>query len=239
MNKAITVPGIYRATLIIDAGPLAGTVQLPVTYDASGVPATQPFVSEAFNSADANVKTLAPGSRAVLRGLRFQPSPVVMFNDLLAQVLAAGPERIEVVVPEQLGLLTTARVVMNFTGQLSPPFDVALASAAPAIYPGAVYNQDNTANAAATPEQTGRALQVFLTGLSTSSRVIARFQGELQPAPTAEILYSGPAPGYVGVQQVNLRLPPVLPNGGSNLLICDAANQTVCAPPVRVYARGQ
>ena len=227
--------------MIIDAGPLAGTVQLPVTYNASGtVNDTLPLISAAGNAANPGLKTLVPGSRAVLQGLRFPASPTVTFNGLAAQVLLAGPERIEVVVPSALGAVTTAQVVVGSGAQVSSAFDATIAASAPAIYEGAIFNQNNSANSAAATEQSGRVLQVFLTGLPVASgRITANLQGELIRVPVAEILYAGEAPGYVGVQQVNLRLPAALPAGANDLAICGFTSNNVeaCNAPVRVYVQ--
>jgi uncharacterized protein (TIGR03437 family) len=237
----IREPGVYRATLIIDAGPLAGTVQLPVTYNASGTSNdTLPLITEAGNAANPSLKILVPGSRAVLQGLRFPTTPTVTFNGIAAQVLSAGPERIELVVPPALGAATTAQIVIGSGAQVSSAFDVTIAASAPAIYAGAIFNQNNSANSSTAMEQTGRVLQVFLTGLPVASgRITASVQGELTRVPVADILYAGEAPGYAGVQQVNLRLPAALPAGANDLAICGftSNNVEVCNAPVRVYVQ--
>jgi uncharacterized protein (TIGR03437 family) len=234
----ITAPGVYRATLIVDAGALAGTVQLPVRFEVTaGAPdSTQPLVGDAFNAADANVKKLAPGSRAVLTGVRLQGASVT-FNGFAATVIQGGPERVEVVVPEALGPAASAQVLVAAEGGVSAPFNAPLALSAPAVYAGAIYNQDNQPNTAAAPEAAGRILQIFATGLpaAANGRITAKINGQ----PVTDVPYAGSAPGFAGVQQVNLRLPQ-LGAGGADLVLCGVPNNTgaeVCSTAVRIYVK--
>ena len=82
-----------------------------------------------------------------------------------------------------------------------------VAAAASAAQPGAVLNQDNTLNTAATPAARGSLVQIFATGygrLDTSGSAPVSVWIANRPA---EVLYSGPAPGVDGLWQINARVP--------------------------------
>jgi uncharacterized protein (TIGR03437 family) len=159
-----------------------------------------------------------------------------------ALVIAAGPERIEVVVPDGLSTATLARLVVSDGSLASEPLEVPIVPAAPVIYRNAIFNQDNVPNTITSPEQVGNVLQVFLTGLPLpqAGRIVVKIQGETQTIAINDVPYAGAAPGFAGVQQVNLRLPQQMPAGLTQLLVCGVANATgaeACAPGVRIYTR--
>ena len=110
---------------------------------------------------------------------------------------------------------------------------VTVMSAAPGIFAdysidpplGAVLNQDSSINGENNPEQRGRALQVYATGPGKVDRPVA--DGEVAPSaepyartistprvyiagvevPTADVIFSGLAPGLIGLWQVNFIIP--------------------------------
>ena len=47
---------------------------------------------------------------------------------------------------------------------------ITLAAASPGIFPGAILNQDNSANAADNPANSGSIIQIYLTGLPTTGK---------------------------------------------------------------------
>ena len=62
-------------------------------------------------------------------------------------------------------------------------------------------NEDGNPNLPAAPADRGSIVSLFATG-DGGGPIEVRFAGYL-----AEILYSGPAPGYPGVTQINARVP--------------------------------
>ena len=103
-------------------------------------------------------------------------------------------------------------------------FNVDVADVAPGIFlldsrQGAILNQDNSINNQTNPISRGRAIVIFATGLGavntgsnslnpTAQPVTVLINGrELAP------FYSGLAPGYIGLYQINVVIPANLPPG--------------------------
>jgi uncharacterized protein (TIGR03437 family) len=64
-------------------------------------------------------------------------------------------------------------------------------------------NQDGSLNTAASPAARGSALTLFVTGEGPAPEFV---QAEIA-GYAAEVLYAGPAPGYPGLFQMNIRTP--------------------------------
>src|SRR5204862_3623506 len=108
-----------------------------------------------------------------------------------------------------------ASVVATVDGASSAPLMVTLAAAWPSVFPHGVFNQDNSENTAATGAKPGDILQIFATGIPKSAVVTAQIGGRKDLAP----VYAGDAPGFAGVQQVNVALPEGL-GAATTLILC-------------------
>jgi uncharacterized protein (TIGR03437 family) len=97
-----------------------------------------------------------------------------------------------------------------------------------------VLNQDGTLNTLENPAPAGTVLQIFATGLgpvdppvsdgqtAAAEEPLNRLMGSIQvlmDGISAEVLFAGLAPGYVGLYQVNARLPAVVPSGSVTVRI--------------------
>jgi uncharacterized protein (TIGR03437 family) len=123
--------------------------------------------------------------------------------------------------------------------------DVPVAAAAPALFP-AVLNPDGSLNSASAPAPPGSILTFFATGegLTNGPNVAGQPAAAPYPPPTqpvtlsiagvqAEILYSGSAPGLIGVLQVNARIPGSLPPGdGMEVKLTVGAAES---PPLTIW----
>ena len=94
---------------------------------------------------------------------------------------------------------------------------------------GAVLNQDwtvNDVNHAAAP---GSILQIFATGLSTTGTITGHIFDRDIPVP----YYAGPAPGLLGVQQIDLVVPGDLTAMTTEVSVCEtgADSNRVCSIP--------
>jgi uncharacterized protein (TIGR03437 family) len=110
---------------------------------------------------------------------------------------------------------------------------VTVASFAPAIFAGAALNQDASINSIQNPADPSSIVVVFATGLSGSGHLSARIHDQDIDAP----YYAGPAPGLLGVQQVNVLIPASLHSMTTDLSVCgatDASAAKVCSPPIQV-----
>jgi uncharacterized protein (TIGR03437 family) len=180
----------------------------------------------------------APGAFQINYQLPFETTPGVAYVEVLHNGTPISSEFLTVraVAP---GVFSTAS---NGQGQ------------------GSVLNQDNSVNSSGQPEARGRVLQVFATGsggslLNSITRLpLALATGAPAPFITsandplyvtsympmatmggvnATVEYSGLAPGYVGLWQLNLRIPLNAPTGNAVPLRVTVdgrvSNQTIVA----------
>jgi uncharacterized protein (TIGR03437 family) len=226
-------PGTYNAILTIDAGPLAGTINEPITLVITAAGIQPPSAQTLVNAATFAAGPVAPGSIATLGGTLFSGKTVtVTFNGLPAQVLFANNTQINLIVPAGLGAATSAQVVVTIDGTASAPLTVTLAPFAPGIFANGVLNQDYSLNSSKQPASLGSIIQIYATGLSGTGVITAKIGTEAIAQP----YYGGPAPGFPGVQQIDLILPSDLTGSSVNVSVCGgpSAAKVVCSAPVPV-----
>lgn len=235
-------PGTYQATLFVDAGPLAGSRTLPVTFvvtapASASAPAPQPSitVTSVMNAASLQAGPLVAGSLATIRGTMLSGKTVsVTLDNLPATLLFKNDDQINLQVPEQLVSKTSAQLVVTVDGVRSAPQTVLLAASAPAIFANGILNQDSTVNSAANAADVGTILQIFATGLmsATSGPVTVQVNDRIVDT----LYYAGPAPGRPGVQQVDFVVPDDLGGTSASVRLCanEGAAQRICSAPVTV-----
>jgi uncharacterized protein (TIGR03437 family) len=223
--------GTYQASILIDAGPLAGSRTIPVTVVVAGsAPELQfPVIQAVTSAADGSQVALVPGSLATITGLKFNGHAVlVTFDGVPGTVLYSNDSQINVQVPAALSNKATAKLVVSADGNASAPANVSLAASAPAIFPGAVLNQDGSRNGQNAPAKAGSVIQIFATGLPAAGTITAKVHDRLIPTP----YYAGPAPGLTGVQQVNVVIPVDLPTMQTYVYVC---GNGICSPAEKLW----
>mgnify|MGYP001056354315 CR=1 FL=1 len=154
----------------------------------------------------------------------------VLVGDVPAPLFFVSPKQINFQVP--VGILGTAAPITVVSGEIrGPSAQVKLAPEAPGIFTappggtgqGAVLNQDSSLNSARNPAEAGSVIQIFATGLGLTDPAFATNQAGATAEPfnrtrtkplvfiggiQAEVLFSALAPGFVGLYQVNARVPP-------------------------------
>ena len=80
-------------------------------------------------------------------------------------------------------------------------------------------------------------IQIFATGLSGTGVITAKIGSEVVTQP----YYAGPAPGFAGLQQIDLILPSDLTGNTVNVSVCGGptAAQVICSPSVSVAIRNR
>ena len=237
-------PGVYEATLLVDAGPLAGSKSFPVFMEVKPAPAVQPppvqppAITSVENAATFAVSPLVPGSLTTLRG-RFSTRVTVTLDGLVAQVLHTALDQVNLLVPPELAGRSTALLVVFVDGVPSVPVSVPVALSAPGVFRNGILNQDSSINGEANAALVDSILQVFATGLPLASR--GRITARIHDRDILQPLYGGPAPGLDGVQQINFPIPGDLPAMTTELLVCgaplDAPERRVCSPPALIVLR--
>jgi uncharacterized protein (TIGR03437 family) len=223
-------PGTYQATVVINAGPIAGSQSFPLTLVVTA-PAPAVVVSAITDGADFHPGPVVPGEFATVWGSNLAGQNVsVAFNGMPAALLYTSAQQINLRIPPALSGLSSAKMVVTADSVSSAPFTVPLTAVSPAIFTPGVLNQDNTVNSPGNPAPLGTILQIFLTGMPDSGAVASvtiQNSGNLVP------LYAGAAPGFLGLQQVNVAVPADLQPVTSNLTICvmGSGNQSYCSQP--------
>ena len=242
-------PGVYTATLLIDGGPQAGSQTLPITFTVTAFPPTTPtptptptptstpssvLLQSVANAALPNSTAVSPGSLAIIKGSHLKGASVsVTFDGAAAAMQSGDDSSITVQLPPGLTPGVSSQLQVTVDGDKSAPLAVPISDLAPAIFANGVFNEDNSANSESNPATVGTALQIFSTGLIPAIQVpimVKLHDRQLTP------VFAGPAPGEMGVNQVNVIIPGDLPAMTTQVSVCGYGmmnpSQPICSPPV-------
>jgi uncharacterized protein (TIGR03437 family) len=168
----------------------------------------------------------------------------VDFDNVAAPVFYTQYSQVTVQVPYTVAGNATTHMVVLYLGKTAGAADVAVATAAPGLFPQ-VLNQDGTANSASNPAPRGSTIVLSATG--EGLRNDANIAGLPAAAPyasprlpvtltmggaIASIAYSGAAPGQVGILQVNAVVPVGPPSGQVAVVL---TVDTASSPPISVW----
>jgi uncharacterized protein (TIGR03437 family) len=155
----------------------------------------------------------------------------VVVNGWEANIFYVSPTQINFLVPYQL-TPGTVTVIVVCDGLSGPEAQIQLNSTAPGMF---VYNGmvlathlNGTLLTAASPATPGEIIIIYALGLgkvspaTTSGKIVtsaatitAASQMQIllggTPCPAADILYAGLAPGFAGLYQINMIVPPLTP----------------------------
>lgn len=230
-------PGVYEATLVVDAGQTAGSIQVPIKLTITPPQTQRPSITSVIHAATfaANPR-LVRGSYATIKGSGFGTNPTVSVDGVNATVGFSNNEQINFIVPASLTPRASAQIVVTAGGQTSMPATVLLGSSAPGIFQPGILNQDNSVNTPTSPALTGTIIQIFATGVlpPEGGAVFVKIHDRENLVP----LYAGAAPSIPGLQQINVRVPEDLPGITTEVVVCsEIQSQRTCSPPVRLDLR--
>jgi len=224
---------LYPTPTWIQAGPaLLPDIAVPVV--SSDYFARHDPVLAAILARSGNPPAAPTGSAIVVNGASFRveqgvaagsfasvfgtfPGNVdeVAFGSADAKLVYTGASQINLVVPSPLAAGTSA-VSVRSKGTAVASGAVTISAAGPGIFvaqnndptqPGAVLNQDSTVNSVTNRAGRGTVMQIFATGygaLDANNQAVVQVYIAETPA---QVQYSGPAPGYPGLWQINAALP--------------------------------
>ena len=227
-----TAPSAPPAAVILNAATMAAGAVAPgelVTITGAGL-GPQSGVAGLFDSAGL-VANLVAGTEVDFDGV---PAPV--FYTQYSQVT--------VQVPYTVAGNPSTQVNVLYLGQTAATAAVAVADTAPGLFPQ-VLNQDGSANSAANPASPGSMVILSATGVglwdsgnvaglpaaapyaSPVQTVVVTIAGAM-----ATLVFSGAAPGQVGVLQVNAVVPGSLPSGQAVVVLAAGG---ASSPPLNIW----
>jgi uncharacterized protein (TIGR03437 family) len=168
----------------------------------------------------------------------------VLFDGVPAPLVFCWYYQVNVQVPYEVASRQTTSVQLIYLGIPSNVVQLAITPAAPGIFTkpagaaeASLFNQDGSINGPLSPAARGSIVSIFATGAGQT--MPPSITGAPAPIPlaaipqlvtaaiggrSAEVLYAGPAPGLVGVMQVNARVPNDVPVTSSLDLVSLAAS---------------
>ena len=240
VTSVLNTAGFPKAPAVLSAGMIASVFGTNLSEaPSSGVAASFIQISYQYQ-----LPTILAGAQ-------------VTFDGLAAPLFMVSPGQINLQVPYELAGYPSAQVVVTVAGIASPPMTVTLAPASPGIFTvnaqdqnlAAVLNQDNSVNSASNPAPAGNVIQMFCTGLgvpllaglATGEPASSDFLHRTVDTPAvtiggspALVEFSGLAPGFVGLYQVNIEVPVGISPGEVPLALGMSGKS---ANPVTVFVR--
>ena len=150
----------------------------------------------------------------------------VEVNGLAAPLFFASPGQINAMIPTELTGVNSATVEVTVDGQTSTPQTIFVDPVSPAIFtipsggdgPGAIIHADGSLVTGQNPAEPGEVIVIFCTGLGEvdpplASGTPAGLHTTVTPVTVtidgvdAVVQFSGMAPGFVGLNQVNVEIP--------------------------------
>ena len=225
--------------------PVRLTVPIPVIGEG-GIVNGASFSGEAVVSPGSIVSLFGMDLAAGTEAATELPLPTmlagaqVLVNDTPAPLFFVSPLQINFQMP--FGVTgTTVPVAVVAEGIRGLEVMVKVEPAAPGIFTavpggsgqGAILNEDFSPNSAENPAAVGSVVLIFATGLGATDPPLATGESGASSPPLnrtgitptvvvggslAEVLFSGGAPGFVGLYQVNARLPLAISAGDAVLL---------------------
>jgi uncharacterized protein (TIGR03437 family) len=215
-NGVLNAAGLDTVSRSISPGGL-------VSIFGSGLFPSQTGASPGFWPGTDQIRTLFGGTEVTFDGVR-------------APILYASNSQLNVQVPFEVGGKSTVQMVVTVGGTRSNSVALDVQPATPGLFTmnstgrgaAVALNQDNSRNSASSPVSRGQLIQLFGTGLGSLAPSIATGRvapsGALLPlavyvpkvtigGSAASVEYAGLAPGYVGLWQVNVRVPWNAPTG--------------------------
>lgn len=169
----------------------------------------------------------------------------VFFDGQPVPILFAGQYQINVQAPPALTPGRDATVQVFFRGVPSNRASVPIVAAAPELFHDIftknvlALNENGTRNTPANPASTGSIVVFFGTGMGATSPAAAAGLPAPSPHPLlaqpaavfidgqqAQVLFAGEIPGFIGLAQVNARLPEALPPGALPVTVRVANRQS-------------
>jgi len=231
--------------LIILAGVVVNSPEITAVTDAASFRTTGIAPGSLLSIFGRNLATTTAAQVALpvptqLEGTR------VLFGNQDAPVLFVSPGQVNIQAPHELQAGTSVNVAVVTGGGSSAPTMVSVVAARPEVFVidgmlggrAAALRADGTVATAANSVTRGEIVSIYCTGFGSVTPKTATGAVATAAAPadnpvfvqvgglSAQVLYAGVAPGFVGLFQVNALVPLNAPTGDSVPVSLSAAGQT-------------
>jgi uncharacterized protein (TIGR03437 family) len=157
----------------------------------------------------------------------------VFFNDVAAPLFFVRADQLNVQVPFEVAGLSRVTVRVEFEGAVSARVSLPVLPSHPGQF-APVLNQDGALNSEDNRENPGRVVQLFATGQGLVDPALdtGALAPGMEPFPratetvrvtiggrSAPVHFSGLAPGFVGLLQVNAQIDSAVPAGPAEVII--------------------
>lgn len=174
-------------------------------------PTARPVIQAAGNAATGRPeRTVASGSLISIYGQRLTPGSAlagpylnrlagatVRYNGTPIPLLYAAPGQINAYLPRELRSGQQAELIVTTASGISDPFPVTTAGATPGVF------------AVTTAAQ---AVTLWATGLGATPQFTPDLNVRIGNQP-ARVLFAGPSPEFLGLEQINLEIPSGIARG--------------------------
>jgi uncharacterized protein (TIGR03437 family) len=180
-----------------------------------------PVITSVVNAAS-YVPGIASGSLATLFGVNLSGASVLL-NGADVRPFYASDTQVNFYVPAATPLGASV-ITVNAPSGLQVSSTINLVSVQPGIFDGAVVHAGTEVSALSTPVRAGDYIEIYCTGLGPTRISGGLSLTTLQPtvylgATPVSAAYSGLAPGFVGLYQVDVQIPAGLSSGVLPLVI--------------------
>jgi uncharacterized protein (TIGR03437 family) len=204
------MPGTGSANQLNLSLVAAPTVTLTLTAGSA-----VPVIGAVVNAASFG-PGVAPGSLATLFGVNLGTASVLL-NGTDVRPFYSSDTQVNFYVPAATPLGENLIAVRAPSG-LQVSSTISLVAVQPGIFSGAVVHAGTTVSALTTPVRAGDYIEIYGTGLGPTRISGGLSLTTLQPtvyigATQVSAAFSGLAPGFVGLYQVDVQIPAGLPSG--------------------------
>lgn len=230
LTMAVTLPAGTDLPLTLKAGPNILRVQ-PAAAAVFPLTAAPRMIVSIFGDALAQ-SSIQAGSLPLPTTLS---DAQVMLNGSALELFYVSPKQINAVLPDAAsGFMTVT--VQNSSGASS--VNIVVEAVHPAVFtedstgagPAAAINARNGMPvSSANPLQASDYVELFLTGLGATTEAQVTIGGS-----TCPVTYAGPAPGFVGLDQINCQVPSGLAANPAASLIVTAGVRSSNATTVAI-----
>ncbi len=228
---SITITGTPQTEPIITPDTIVDAASLRGSYVAPG---------EVVAIFGANLGPLTPATAPAGNLPLTLGGTTVIVDGLRAPIFYASRQHVEVQIPYAEIPGTRALIQVLFSGQASPIISIPVRTVAPGLFttsPGAsaakAVNQNGTVNSTANPAPRGSIVSLFASGLGDTNLFLAAgVAAPLDPlirtfysiaafvgGVSAPVQFAGLAPGFVGLHQVNILVPPDATPGTTGVVL--------------------